>query len=679
MTSGAPLPLGATVLPGGINFAVFSQAATAVTLVIFLPWKGAPILEFPLHPIMQRTGHIWHAFLHGLEGDIEYGYRVEGPHYPRSPARSAERRQILLDPYAKAISGGDIWGTPDWQRARPRRSRIVSRDFDWGTVQAPRTHLADTIIYELHVRGFTQHASSRAAYPGTFLGIVEKIPYLQELGITAVELLPVTEFEENDNPRLHPLTGERLKNFWGYHPLSLFAPKAAYAANAMVAVQEFKAMVKALHTAGIEVILDLVCNHTGEGNASDPTWSYRGLDPVTYYLLDQETNHYHDYTGCGNTLNCNHPVVQDLILDCLRYWVAEMHVDGFRFDLAAVLSRGQDGAVLAQPPVLERIAADPVLAHSKLIAEPWDAAGLYQTGTFPRWGRWAEWNDTFRDDIRRFVKGDPGMVPRLAARLAGSPDLYEHTGGAPFHSINFITSHDGFTLADLVAFDHKHNLANGEEGRDGSEANFSWNCGQEGPSPTAATQRLRRRQMKNLLTLLLLAQGVPMLLAGDEMGRTQQGNNNAYCHDNALSWVNWQAARAQADLSRFCKLLIHFRKQHPLLRRRSFGHPEHPQSPIISWHGQHLGQPDWSWESRSLAMHLAGGREDVDLFLIANAHWEAQRFHLPVLTPARHWYRLIDTHDEPPHEIYPEDAAPLLTNAFDYAIGPRSIVVLLGR
>jgi glycogen operon protein len=590
-------------------------------------------------------------------------------------------RHILLDPYARALSGGEVWGVPAWRRGRPHRARVVHQAFDWGADQPLRRPLADTIIYELHVRGFTQHPSSGVASPGTFLGLVEKIPYLQKLGVTAVELLPVTEFEENDNPRLNPQTGARLKNFWGYHPIALFAPKASYAAAGLAGqqVQEFKAMVKALHAAGLEVILDMVFNHTGEGDAGCPTWSWRGLDNATYYLLDPHTGDYHDFTGCGNTLNGNHPVMQDLIIDCLRYWVTEMHVDGFRFDLASIMTRGQDGVVLAQPPVLERIAADPVLAHTKLIAEPWDAAGLYQVGTFPRWGRWAEWNDKFRDDIRRFVKGDPGMVPRLAARLAGSPDLYDHSGGAPYTSINYVTSHDGFPLADVVTFNHKHNEANGEDGRDGSDHNWSWNCGQEGPTASDDIRRLRRRQMKNLAALLLLAQGVPMLRSGDEIGHTQQGNNNAYCHDNALTWLNWSDAPAQADLLRFFTHLLHFRTRHPILRRQHFGHPEHPHTPSITWHGSRLGHPDWSWESRCLAMHVNGGDEDIDLFLIANAHWEAHEFELPTLAAPRHWHRFIDTLRESPDEICPEGEAPPLANPHGYEVGPRTVVVLIGK
>jgi glycogen operon protein len=558
---------------------------------------------------------------------------------------------------------------------------VVSSAFAWGEDQPLHRPLTDTVIYELHVRGFTKHPSSGVAHPGTFWGLVEKIPYLQELGITAVELMPVTEFEENDNLRVNPSTGEPLKNFWGYHPIALFAPRASYAATASVdgQVQEFKTMVQALHAAGIEVILDLVFNHTGEGDVRCPPWSYRGLDNSTYYHTDPTTGRYRDYTGCGNTLNCNHPVVCDLIIDCLRYWVVEMHVDGFRFDLAAVFSRGQDGTVLAQPPLVERIAADPILTQTKLIAEPWDAAGLYQVGTFPRWGRWAEWNDRFRDDIRRFIRGDAGMVPLLAARLVGSPDLYEASGVGPYHSINFITSHDGFTLVDLVAYNHKHNKANGEGEADGAHENYSWNCGVEGPSTCLEVSQLRVRQMKNLATLLLLSQGVPMILSGDEMGRTQQGNNNPYCHDNEISWVNWGNLPQHADLFRFFQLLIRFRKHHPILRRCRFDTSGLQQTAGIAWHGCRVGQPDWSWESRSLALHLLGGSEDVDLFLMANAHWESLTFELPASSGQKQWYRFVDTSLEPPDDICQAGAEPSLADPQRYEVGPRTVVVLVGK
>jgi glycogen operon protein len=679
------MPLGVTHDGPYLNFAVFSSYATCLTLVLFLPVRANPILEIPLHLPHHRTGDVWHVAIRGLPTEVEYGYRVDFPVSSTIPGVPGKTPGLLLDPYAKAVSGAEAWGQlPDqplyptpWERLRPRRCRVLSHDFDWEADRPLQLPLADTIIYEVHVRGFTQHPSSGVIHPGTFLGLIEKIPYLQDLGITAVELMPITEFEENDNPRRNPFTGEPLMNYWGYHPLALFSPKASYAAHAGKQVEEFRTLVKALHAAGIEVILDMVFNHTGEGDEQCPTWSFRGLDNATYYRLDAATGRSHNDSGCGNTLNCNHPIVQDLIIDCLRYWVTEMHVDGFRFDLASVLSRGLDGTVLARPPILERIAADPVLARTKLIAEPWDATGLHQVGTFPRWGRWAEWNDRFRDDIRRFIKGDTGMVSLLATRLTGSSDLYGVQGNE--RSINFVTCHDGFTLADLVTYAQKHNAANGEEGRDGAPENFSWNCGEEGSTRSSKVRQLRQRQMKNLVTLLLLSRGIPMILSGDEMGRTQQGNNNAYGHDNALSWINWDDFARHGELFRFVKLLLHFRKRHSVLWRRWYTPEAHDLAPKLTWHGVRVGQPDWSNTSHSLAMHLAGEAEDIDLFLIANAHWQRHTFALPAPSVRKQWYRLVDTFLTPPADIAVRGEEPILACPQSYTVGPRSVVVLVGQ
>ncbi|HEY7516376.1 MAG TPA: isoamylase, partial [Vicinamibacteria bacterium] len=458
---GHPLPLGVVAVREGVNFAVFSRHATAVILVLFAPGDAEPALEVPLDPRYNRTGDVWHALVAGIEPGFEYAYRASRDANFESRAHRFDPGRLLLDPYGRGVSGLEGWGRGErasrFGRLLEVRSRVLEEEFDWGHEHPLNVPLADSVIYELHVRGFTRSPTSGVARPGTFEGVVEKIPYLRDLGVTAVELMPVTEFEECDVDRTDPRTGERLRNLWGYQPVSFFAPKAAYAGDGdtETAVREFKSMVKALHEAGIEVILDMVYNHTAEGDERGPTFSLRGLDNETYYLLDAGTGRYLNYSGCGNTLNCNHPVVRDVILASLRYWVTEMHVDGFRFDLASILGRGRDGSVLANPPLLERITADPVLARTKLIAEAWDAAGLYQVGSFPSWGRWAEWNGRYRDEIRRFVKGDPGMVPLLALRLAGSPDLYRGSGRAPFHSINFVTSHDGFTLADLVSYNDK--------------------------------------------------------------------------------------------------------------------------------------------------------------------------------------------------------------------------------
>jgi isoamylase len=689
ITRGHPLPLGASVKRRGTNFAVFSRHTSSVSLIIFVPGEDEPIAEFPLDPRYNRTGDIWHAFIRGLGPGIEYGYRVDRRPNPEGHVHRFDSSKVLIDPYARALSDGADWGRslhlhaihPASKRWQPRHSLVVDDAFDWGHDQPLNIHLADSLIYELHVRGFTQHASSGVAHPGTFMGIVEKIPYLKDLGVTAVELMPVTEFEALDNSNINPRTREPLKNFWGYHPISFFAPKASYASNGKhgKAIREFKAMVKALHEAGIEVILDMVFTHTGEGDDQGPTFCFRGLDNATYYLIDPHTGTYQNYSGCGNTLNCNHPVVRDMILDCLRYWVTQMHVDGFRFDLASILGRGRDGSVLPNPPLLERIAADPILANSKLIAEAWDAAGLYQVGTFPNWGRWAEWNGKFRDDIRRFVKSDPGMVPALALRFVGSPDLYFGNGRSPYHSINFITCHDGFSLADMVSYTTKHNEVNGEGGADGTDENYSWNCGEEGPSSSPEVNALRKRQMKNMAAILLLSQGVPMMLAGDEMGRTQQGNNNAYSQDNEISWLNWELLDRNGDMFRFFRRLIRLRNQCPTMRPRTFAEHGTGPWPTIVWHGVTRGQPDWSWDSRSLAMHWIGGLRGNDLFLIANAYWERLRFELPVASCGRTWFRLADTMLESPLDILDEGMEQRLSDQHAYHVGPRSVVVLLGR
>ncbi len=680
---GRPLPLGVDREGGWTHFAIVAEHP--ITLVIYLCREPAPAFELALDPARHCTGMVWHVSVHGLPETFEYGYRFSAKRASSGPIGEPP---LLLDPYATAISGAEVWGQlpqpsvypAPWDRIRPRRCLVAPQAFDWGETQPPRIPLDDLVIYELHVRGFTQHPSSGVSHPGTFAGIIEKIPYLQALGVTAVELLPVTEFEENDNPRYHPETGVALMNFWGYHPLSYFAPKASYATCPDQQINSFKHLVKALHEAGIEIILDVVFNHTGEGDIHCPTWSYRALADAQYYLIEPEQGQYRNDTGCGNTVNANHPLVQDLVIDCLRYWVSEMHVDGFRFDLASVLSRGRDGVAMEHPPLIERIAADPVLAHTKLIAEPWDAAGLYQVGKFPSWGQWSEWNDRFRDDIRRFVKSDAGMVPDLAARLTGSPDLYWASGGQPVSSINFVTSHDGFTLADTVCYNEKHNLANGEDGRDGTHENHSWNGGVEGDCDDPDIQHLRLRQMKNMATLLLLSQGIPMILSGDEVGRSQKGNNNPYCQDNDISWFDWKLVSRHRDFLRFFQLLIRFRKRHALLRQCHYPDPLLSGShPTVTWHGCELNQPDWSHESRSLAMHLTGNTDDGEIYLIANAHWEPHRFELPVLPVSAAWYQVIDTTQPTPRDIYPEEQAPRLKSTHAYETGPRSTVVLVSQ
>jgi len=676
---GHPLPYGASVRRDGTNFSVYSPYATDLMLVLFLPGESEPVLELPLDRRYNRTGDVWHVLVCGIDPGIEYGFRAGCEPNPSPNMFRFDRGQVLIDPHSKAVAGLEQWGEVAMAKGRLGilRSRVVEEEFDWGHEQPLNVPLADSVIYEIHVRGFTRHPSSGVAHPGTFSGIVEKIPYFRELGVTAVELMPVTEFEECDNPRSNLLTGEPLRNFWGYQPVSFFAPKASYArpgAGAQV-VREFKEMVKALHEAGIEVILDIVFNHTGEGDERGATFCWRGLDNPTYYLLEPKTGRYLNYSGCGNTMNCNHPVVRHHILSALRYWVTEMHVDGFRFDLASILGRGRDGEVLPNPPLIESIAADPVMADVKLIAEAWDAAGLYQVGSFPSWGRWAEWNGRFRDEVRHFVKSDPGMTRLLAQRLAGSPDLYRGSERAPWHSINFITSHDGFTLADLVSYNEKHNWENGEGNVDGHNDNVSWNCGAEGPSDDREVLALRQRQQRNFLALLLVSQGVPMLLGGDEHGRTQRGNNNAYCQDNETSWLDWTLAESNAELLRFVGRLVRFRKAHPSLRRRAFFEDE--ADPPLAWHGAKLGKPDWDGTSRALGMLLTGADGDAPIYVFAHAHWLPTTFELPRLRGGKTWRRFLDTSLPPGQDALEPGSELPLGSARTYVAGPRSVVILV--
>lgn len=713
---GHPLPLGVSIQPDGLNFAIFSRHATHVWLLLFESEKHDPLVEIELDPAVHRTGDVWHILLSDLRGlhpafqadfrrttdlksalqhlksTLRYGYRMdrqpnEAPHIYRF-----DPNEVLIDPYAKALTGGERWGV--WQRrqgddhpkissrnveVRKYRNLIIEDDFDWGADRPLNRPMSELVIYELHVRGFTRHKSAQVDHPGTYRGLIEKIPYLKNLGINAVELLPIFEFEELDRDTFNPQTGERHLNFWGYHPINFFAPKAGYAAEGKNgnAVREFKEMVKAFHQAGIEVILDVVFNHTGEGDETGHIFSFKGIDNPIYYMLDEQ-GHYRNYAGCGNVLNCNYPVVHDLIIDALRYWVTEMHIDGFRFDLASILTRGRDGQPMANPALIDHITADPILADTKLIAEAWDAAGLYQVGTFPAWGRWAEWNGKYRDDIRRFVKSDPGLVPALAQRLLGSPDIYEPSGRHPFHSINFITCHDGFTLHDLVSYNEKHNWENGEQNQDGSNDNYSWNCGVEGETDNPQIQRLRRQQMKNFLTLLMLSNGVPLLTAGDEFARTQQGNNNAYCHDSPLTWVDWTLADKHAELFRFTRELIAFRHEIKHLRLQYY----HDPAVEIYFHGVKLHEPDWSYDSRSLAMQIISGdkRHRIQqMMIICNAHWESLKFELPILPKGKKWHLKIDTSFVKPYDIMETGKEKSVRNPQHYKIAARSTVVLVAK
>jgi glycogen operon protein len=674
ISRGHARPFGATARPGGVNFAVFARHAQSVHLVLFREGQEEPVLEIPLDPAQHRTGDVWHVFVHDLKPDALYGYRISGPQAARAGHRY-NPQAVVLDPYAQAVSGGHRWGVHDTTNGRggrlSRRGRVVADDFDWGDDRPPGTPLAQTVVYELHVRGYTRHPSSGVQHPGTFLGLVEKIPHLQGLGVTAVQLMPAMEFDELDHGHRHPLTGEILRNYWGYSPLSFFAPKASYAARAGQQVREFKEVVRAFHKAGIEVILDVVYNHTCEGNEHGPTLSFRGLDNAIYYMLDRE-GRYYNFSGCGNTLNCNHPVVRELVLDSLAYLVSECHVDGFRFDLASILGRGKDGRVLEEPPLLVHIAEHPVLSGAKLIAEAWDAAGLSQVGKFPAWGRWAELNGWFRDDVRRFLRSEPAATAAVAKRVCGSLDLYGDGARHPHHSVNFVTCHDGFTLADLVSYNQKHNWANGENNRDGWNDNLSFNCGVEGPTDNTHVNALRQRQMRNFLTMLFISQGVPLISQGDEFGRTQQGNNNAYCQDNEISWVDWGLAERNAGLLRFTRMMVALRKRHFALSREQFVNR-------VSWHGTRPGEPDWSGARRVLAFQLHGGGGRPDLFVLFNSHWEWQTFHLPAHHGHHRWRRLVDTNLNPPDDVVDEQHAVYLSPADRYTAAPRSAVILVSH
>ena len=591
-------------MPGGVNFAICSRHATSCTLVLFEKGAPAPLAEIPF-PDSFRVGNTWCMVVFDIDYErIEYGYRMDGPWDPAAGHRF-DSSKILLDPYAKAIGGREVWGEPpDWNDPYPHRGRLIFEDFDWEDDRPLEKPPEDLVIYELHTRSFTRHPSAEVKHPGTYAGLMTKIPYLKELGVNCIELMPIFEFDKFENSRPNPVTGETMYNCWGYSTVGFFAPKTGYAATGPFGMQvdELKNLVKELHRNGIEVMLDVVFNHTAEGNEQGPTLSFRGIDNQTYYMLTPE-GYYFNFSGCGNTLNCNNPVVRMMVLDCLRYWAAEYHIDGFRFDLAFILGRDPWGTPLPNPPLLESLAFDPILAKCKLIAEAWDAGGLYQVGSFPAYGRWAEWNGKYRDDIRRFLKGDEGMVPVLAECVQSSPDLYGWNKQGPTASINFITCHDGFTLYDQFAYNDKHNEANGEQNRDGGNDNHSWNCGVEGEMDDPEVNTLRKRMIKNALAILLMSHGVPMILMGDEVGRTQRGNNNIYCHDNDLNWLDWTLLERNADLFNFTRQMIALRKIHPLLRARDFFGIGPTQADII-WHGTQAWNADWSPGSRALAFML---------------------------------------------------------------------------
>lgn len=674
-------PLGATLRDGGANFCVYSRHATGLELLLFDRADDIrPARIVPIDPVAARTYHYWHAFVPGVAAGQIYAYRAAGPFDPAAGLRF-DAQKVLLDPYGRAVAVPVGYSRTDAARkgdnsATAMKSVVVdSRAYDWEGDSPLKRPSARTVIYEMHVRGFTRHPSSGVAPEkrGTYAGLVEKIPHLQRLGVTAVELLPVFLFDPQDAPRGRV-------NYWGYAPISFFAPHPAYSSqpDPLAAVNEFRDMVKALHRAGIEVILDVVYNHTAEGNEGGPTLSFRGLDNPTYYILEPDRARYANFSGTGNTLNANHPIVRRMIVDSLRYWVEEMHVDGFRFDLASILARDPSGQPLPQPPVLWDIETEPSLAGTKLIAEAWDAAGLYQVGSFVG-DSWKEWNGRFRDDVRDFFRGEPGAVARVADRVIGSPGIFGHEEREVEQSVNFVTCHDGFTLNDLVSYNQKHNEANGEANRDGANDNRSWNCGVEGPTDDPAVEALRNRQVKNHLAVTLLSLGVPMLLMGDEVRRTQGGNNNAYCLDDETSWFDWTLLARHADVLRFVSLLVERRLLRDGDRERRVSLNRMLRDARHAWHGVRLNQPDWGSSSRSIALTAEMRHEGLKIHLILNAYSEPLDFELP--PPDAHhppWRRWIDTARESPEDIVPWRDSPLAPAAW-YPVQPRSVVVLFAE
>ncbi len=673
---GYPLPLGTLPIDDGINFALFSHHATAVTLCLA---SNGKIAEIKLDPTSNKTGDIWHILVKNPLKNFQYGYRIEGPNdhtlrYAYDPAL------CLLDPYAKDVSTSPLWGAytpPEGTQQSNYRplgwvAPVPQQPFDWQGVASPAIPLNQLVIYEMHVRGFTQHVSSQLKHPGKFLGIVEKIPYLLELGINAIELLPLQEFNEHEVKLINPATCQHLCNFWGYSTVNYFTPMHRYAvANSPgAAMDEFKTMVRELHRNGIEVFLDMVFNHTAEGNEEGPILSFKGIDNPIYYL-QKDDGDYSNFSGCGNTFSCNHPVGWELILESLRYWTLEGHVDGFRFDLAAILSRGRHGELLDPAPLLDAITRDPVLAKVKLIAEPWDAVGMYLVGKFGQGSqRWSEWNDKYRDAVRWFMRGTPGNKGEFTTRLCGSEDLYYDR--SPLASLNYITAHDGFSLHDLVSYNMKHNMENGENNRDGAYENYSWNCGIEGKTDDLDVLQLRQRQMRNLYVALLISQGIPMLCMGDEYGQTKDGNNNTWCHDNELNWFLWNKLEVKANQSfwRFCRNLIRFRKNNSLLQRETFLTDED-----VQWHGIEPFKPEWHDNNQFIGFTLIDHDERHDIYAAFNACGEAAKVIVPEPPQGKRWHIIVNTSADAHQDTYEEDIAPAM-DMLEHVFIPYSALLL---
>lgn len=694
-------PLGATPDAEGVNFSVFAEHATSVQLLLFREHADPePMLTIQLDPQLHRTFRCWHVYVRGLRPGVHYAYRVDGPQNLHWRGDRYNPNKVLIDPYARGNTDV-LWDrvaacTPyDNVRTAMRSVVIDTEGYDWEGDQPLRRPMNETIIYEMHVGGFTRSPSSGVQYPGTFQGVIEKIPYLKDLGVTAVELLPVFDYDQKEVKQIGP-NGERLTNYWGYDPVGFFAPENSYCISPEEGghITEFRDMVKALHKAGIEVILDVVFNHTSEGNELGPTISFRGLANNCYYMLSpQDRQYYMNYSGCGNTFNANHPITVKLITECLKFWSREMHVDGFRFDEATILCRDENGAPMAFPPAIWEVELSETLADTKIIAEAWDAGGLYEVGNFPGY-RWGEWNGRYRDIVRRFVKGDQGyvegrtLVGLLADAIAGSASLFESNNATPINSVNFINAHDGFTLNDLVSYNWKHNEANGEGNRDGIDDNLSWNCGIEGETDDPEVEALRVRQIKNFATILFFSQGVPMFVAGDEVRRSQRGNNNAYCQDNEISWFDWTLLEKNREIYRFIKMMIVCRKHHSHLRRTGFfaGKVNSRGLADISWHGCRLYSPGWYDPSSRVLAFTFGGfakeedvAEEVDVHVMLNMEWEDLDFDIPPVQ-GRSWYKVVDTAAPSPEDIVEDFANPGEHRAVAggvYRVKNRSAVVLI--
>lgn len=705
---GTPLPLGASVAEGGVNFSVFSRNATKVFLEFYSASEDSePYAQIEFSPSENRTGDIWHAFVPGIKPGSLYLFRVDGPFEP-SKGHRFDVHQRLFDPYAKTITPVSVFYNlpPDYSapldkndiehgknqcaKVFPKCVVIDNENFDWQGDRPINRPLSESVIYEVHLKGFTAGKNAGVSCPGTYAGFIEKIPYLKDLGITAVELLPIFEFDEFENSNVNPRTGERMKNYWGYSTINFFSPKASFAADKTPGgcVNEFKTLVRELHKAGIEVILDVVFNHTAEGNEHGVALNFRGFENSVYYtLVGSHKEYYMNFSGCGNTMNCNHPIVRNFIIDSLRYWVLNYHVDGFRFDLASILSRGQEGELLKFPPLTNAIAEDPVLGKTKIIAEPWDAGGAYQLGGFPGGRRWAEWNDRFRDDIRRFWRGDEYVSTNAATRISGSSDLFTISGRAPYHSINYVCCHDGFTMNDLVSYNGKHNDENGEGNRDGSDSNWSYNHGYEGPTLNPVIEKMRNRQMRNYILTLLISQGTPMLLGGDEFRRGQQGNNNAYCQDNDISWFDWGNCSLNSALVSFTRKAIRLRKDHPVFRRTEFFKGSMAgKKPDIQWYAADGSNPDWSKISRFLAFRLLGTFDsrakkisDNDFFIAANTDRQDIMLRIPAITDSRKWYRIADTSIEDETSLLSVENAETLISQDRYVLPASSMLILVAK